>query len=83
MGQWGSSAFGFVLGWAACFAMGWRPSVLLVRAIWAAIFTLLLMLSTEPSHRLPLITAVLGGGAAHLAFSRIIEIGIINRRGAA
>lgn len=82
MGQWGSSAFGFVLGWAACFAMGWRPSVLLVRAIWAAILTLL-VLSAEPTHRLPFIAAVLGGGAAHLAFSRIIEIGIINRRGAA
>ena len=79
MGQWGSLAFGSVLGWAACFAMGWRPSVLLVRATWAAIF-MLIVLNTEPSHRLPLVAAVLGGVSSHLAFSRIIEIGIIDRR---
>jgi len=79
MGQWGSSAFGLVLGWAACFGMGWRPSVLMVRAIWAAILTLL-VLNAEPSHRVPLIAAMLGGASSHLAFSRIIEIGILNRR---
>lgn len=68
----GSAAFGCVVGWAVCFAGGWRSSVWLVRMLWVAVIALFLMAGTS-DHIVPVIAAVMLGGLAHLSFVLFIH----------
>ena len=70
----GSAAFGCVVGWAACFAKGWRPSVLLARTLWLAVFVLLVLIEIS-QHPLLLVAAAAAGGLGHLAFILFIRQG--------
>lgn len=71
----GSAAFGCVVGWAACFAKGWRrPSVLLVRMLWLAVLVLLVLIEVS-QHPLLLVAAAAAGGLGHLAFLLFIRQG--------
>jgi len=68
----GSAAFGFVVGWAACFAAGWRPSVLLVRIGWIAALSALFAIAQLPHFTVLAVTA-LAGGMAHIVFAVLIR----------
>lgn len=68
----GSAAFGCVVGWAACFATGWRPSVLLARLLWLVVLAVFLVFGTS-HHPLLLIAAVLFGALGHRAFVLILQ----------
>lgn len=71
----GSVAFGCVVGWAVCFAAGWRIPVLLVRALWLGVFALFLLAGTS-EHIAPPVAAAVVGSLAHLSFVFFLQ----NRR---
>jgi hypothetical protein len=68
----GSAAFGCVVGWAACFAAGSRPSVWLVRLLWIAVLALF-VLAGSSDHVITLIAAAAFGMSGHLSFVLFIH----------
>ena len=69
----GTVTFGFVSGWASCFAAGWHLSVLIVRLLWIAALVGLVTLTKLPDIEI-LSLAALAGGVAHSTIAYAVEI---------